>query len=167
MTRRALLAAIVAALVAMIVIVLAVNGTDEAGLRALIRATARSSALCVAFAVARIRARELELALPISHGLHFGAIAALAIATTPANAHINAVSLPGGLAIYALMLAQAMRPRAPQLYVLWIIFLIGFGVGRGPSPVYAGAVTILLGAMLVRHVSIRLPRRTGTPISPS
>ncbi|HKR62788.1 MAG TPA: hypothetical protein VJZ00_03565 [Thermoanaerobaculia bacterium] len=161
MTRRTLLIAGVAALLAMIAIVLAVNGTGEAGWRAVIRATARSSALCVALAIARVRAREFQILLPVSHGLHYAAIGAVAVLTTVANAHINPISLIGGAAIYGLMLFNAVRPLTPNLYILWIIFLIALGVNRGPSPVYPIAVMILVSAALVRVIGDR--RRDATP----
>jgi hypothetical protein len=157
MSSRALIVAGVTAFLAIIAVVLAIHGVAEPGLRAVIRATARTSALCVALAIARIRAREFQILLPVSHGLHFAAIGALALATSTANAHLNAVSA-GGLAIYALMVFNAVRPKPALLYILWIIFLVALGVNRGPSLVYPVAVVLLIAAMLARFMPLQRRR---------
>lgn len=150
MSARLFTAAAIAAILATAAVILAVHGTDESGLLALIHATARTSAICFALAFARIRTRELLIALAVSHAMHYGAILALAAATTPAQAHIDAVTAIGGVAIYSLMLFAAVRPLTPVLYVLWIIFLVAF-IGRDMSnPVYPALMLLLLAAPVAR-----------------
>ena len=129
---------------------------DEAVLRMIIRATARTSALCIAFAFARIRTREFLVALPVSHAVHFAAILTLAITTSAANAHIG-ISTIGGLAIYALMVFTAVRPRTWAIYVLWIIFIIGFVVRDMSQPVYPGIMAVLLASAVVRFTRATPP----------
>jgi hypothetical protein len=137
---------------------------DEETLRMLIRATARTSAVCIAFAFAKIRTREFLIALPISHALHFTAILTLALITSATNAHISWLSV-GGLAIYALMLFAAVRPNNTiAIYLLWIIFVIGFVVRDMRNPVYPVVMTMLLGAGVVRIV--RAQTRSATVQSP-
>ena len=145
--------------VATVAIILAVKGTGEPGLRMAIRATARLSTLAVICAVAGIRTREALIALPISHGAHYAVISALAIATTPINAHINAVSLPGGILIYALMVFAAVRQPRWALYVLWIIFVIAVAPRVRESWVYIPLVLMLFAALVVRLT----PRRVESP----
>ena len=124
---------------------------DPDGLLAVIHATARTSAICFALAFARIRPRTFLIALVVSHALHYAAILALASSTTPAQAHINAVTAIGGTVIYALMIFAAIRPAAPVLYILWIIFLVAF-IGRDMSnPVYPALMLMLLAAPVLRY----------------
>ena len=129
---------------------------DEAVLRMIIRATARTSALCVAFAFARVRTREFLVALPVSHAVHFAAILTLAITTSAGNAHIG-ISTVGGLAIYALMVFTAFRPRTWAIYLLWIIFIIGFVVRDMSQPVYPGIMAVLLASAVVRFTRATPP----------
>jgi hypothetical protein len=128
---------------------------DEETLRMVIRATARLSAVCIALAFAKIRTRTFLRALPVSHGLHFAAILTLAFTTTAANAHIGWSSF-GGAAIYALMLFAAVRPESTgAIYLLWIIFLIGFVVRDLAQPVYIAVLTMLAVAGAVRAMRTR------------
>jgi hypothetical protein len=144
-------------LAAVVTLTLVLHGTEEAGLRAVIRATARTSAICIALAFARIRAREFLIALPISHAMHFAAILALAEATTPANAHIGRTTA-GGIAIFALMIRTAVHPAVWQIYALWIIFVIGFGIRDMSVPAYPSVMVMLFGAAVVRF--LRRPERS-------
>jgi hypothetical protein len=155
---RRLIATCVAAILLGAAFVLARYGVGEPGLRAIIRFTARTSALCVAFAFARVRTRELLIVLPISHALHYAAIGALAILTTPANAHIAITSI-GGVAILLLMIATAVRPTTAGLYLLWIIFIVAFGIRDMHVAIYPVVFGILLVAGVVRAASGYSSRR--------
>ena len=153
-------------LVATVAIVLWRYGIAESGWRAVIRATARTSALCIAFAFARVKAREMLILLPISHTLHFVAILAVAILTTPANAHISVTTI-GGLAIFALMIATAVRPTTVGVWLLWIIFVIAFAIRDMSMPIYPATLAMLLVAGVVRFgtpASRRLIRERLAPV---
>lgn len=149
MSRRLIL---LAALVVCVTVaaVLVLHGTGEAGLRAAIRATARTSLVCLVLALVGIRAREFLVALPISHAIHYALIGALAVTTSASGAGVNAVSVVYGLAIYALMLFAAVRPKPAALYVLWIIFLVAIGVNAGRGWIYPAMLVLLLLAVALR-----------------
>jgi hypothetical protein len=150
MTARRFTASAIVATLATVTIVLAIHGIGEDGLLAVIHATARTSAICFALAFARIRTRELLIALPVSHALHYGAILALAAATTPTHAHISAITAVGGAVIYGLMIVAAVRPIPAVLYLLWIIFVVAF-IGRDmANPVYPALMLLLLAAPVAR-----------------
>jgi hypothetical protein len=131
----------------------------EETLRMLIRATARTSAICVAFAFAGIRVRTFLALLPVSHGLHFAAILALALTTSFANAHISVTSI-GGMAIFALMVSTAFRPTTWAIYALWMIFIVGFGIRDMTQPVYPAVMAMLIAAAVVRASRAMRQRRT-------
>jgi hypothetical protein len=63
---------------------------------------------------------------------------------------VNAVSVVYGLAIFALMLFAAVRPRPAALYVLWIIFLVAVGVNAGRGWIYPAMLVLLLLAVALR-----------------
>lgn len=150
MKPRTIVIAGAALLAAMVAIVLARYGVEESGWRVVIRATARTSALCIALAFAGIAMRPMLVLLPVSHGLHFAAILAVAFLTTPANAHISITSL-GGIVIFALMIDTALRPKPGGIAMLWVIFLIAYGVRDMSQPVYPLTLGVLLagGAVLL------------------
>ncbi len=143
---------LIAALVvgATVAAVLALHGTGEAGLRAAIRATARTSLVCLVLALVGIRARAFLVALPISHAIHYALIAALAATTSAAGAGVNVGSVVYGLAIFALMIYAAIRPKPAALYVLWVIFLVAVGVNAGRGWIYPALLVLLLLAVALR-----------------
>jgi len=118
--------------------------TAQDDLRVAIRATARTSALCVALAFARIRVKELSLLLPVSHAAHYALILA-AGAWEP-------IALVAGVAIYAIMVWNAIRPNAPALYILWIAFLVAIGVNSGRAILYPMMTALLLLAGVMRWI---------------
>lgn len=144
-----LLAIAVAMTVVTVAAVLAWHGIDEDGLRAVIRATARLSAVFFALAFARIRGREFLSAVVVSHALHYAAILALASTTSPANAHIDAVSAVLGVAAFAAMLRAAQRPESRVIYVLWIVFFVAF-YRELHQPLYPAILGMLIAAALLR-----------------
>ena len=127
-------------------------------LRMVIRATARTSAVCIALAFARVRARQMLILLPISHAMHFAAILGVAFLTTPANAHISVTSI-GGIAIFALMIATAIRPTTIGIWLLWIIFLIAFVIRDMSIAIYPAVMAMLLIAGIVRAATRFRTRR--------
>ena len=147
---------------ATVAFILARYGTGEEGLRAAIRATARLSGIAMFCAMAGFRTREALLALPVSHGAHYAAIVAVAVTTTPANAHIDPVKLLGGIAIYALMVYAAARRPTWALYVLWTIFLIGFAPRIQKSWIYIPIVALLVLALGIRLAPRRVESSTAT-----
>jgi hypothetical protein len=149
MTSKQRVAAGITAVMAAVAIVLLVYGTGEQGLRVAIRTTARTSAICIALAFARVAAREALIVLPFSHALHYAAILTLAAMTSASNAHIGATSI-GGAAIFALMVATAVRPTTIGIYALWLIFIIGFVVRDMTQPVYPAIMVLLVAAGIVR-----------------
>ncbi|MFL6245307.1 MAG: hypothetical protein ACJ74H_04730 [Thermoanaerobaculia bacterium] len=149
MKARAIVVGGAVLLAAMVAMVLVRYGVEESGWRAVIRATARTSAFCVALAFARVKTREMLILLPVSHAVHYGAIIAVAILTTPSNAHISMTSL-GGLAIFALMIDNAVRPKTAGVWLLWIIFVIAFAVRDMSIPIYPAVLGMLLIAGVVR-----------------
>lgn len=124
----------------------------EEELRVVIRATARVSAVFIALAFAGVKARQMLVLLPVSHALHYAAIVAVAILTTPANAHIRPTSI-GGMAIFGFMIATAVRPTTIGVWLLWLIFVIGFAVRDMSIAIYP----IVLGMLLLAG-AIRLAR---------
>jgi hypothetical protein len=156
MKPRAILIGGAVLLAATVAIVLARHGVEESGLRAVIRTTARTSALCVALAFARVSARQMLILLSISHAMHYAAILAVAILTTPANAHISATSI-GGVAIFALMIATAVRPTTIGVWLLWIIFVIAFAVRDMSVPIYPAVLGMLFVAAGVRATTVSAP----------
>jgi hypothetical protein len=151
--RRSVVLTGAAILAAMVAIVLFVHGTDEEGMRAAIRATARTSALCTALAFARVRVREFSALLPVSHALHYAAIIAAGLVRTPYETAV-------GVAIFAVMVWNAVRPNAIAIYVLWISFVVGM---VRPGALYVGFITLLLCAGIARWV--RRPRQTTAEVS--
>src|SRR5687768_7502845 len=141
-----------------VAIVLYRFGIEESGWRAVIRTTARTSAVCIALAFAGVWARQMLILLPISHALHYAAIIAVAILTTPANAHISATSI-GGVAIFALMIATAARPTTIGVSLLWIIFVIAFAVRDMSVAIYPTVLGTLLVAGIVRVAMRRAKAR--------
>jgi hypothetical protein len=125
---------------AVVAVVLLVHGTDEAGMRAAIRATARTSAICVVLAFARVRAREFSALLPVSHAMHYAVIAAAGLWRGP-------FTVAFGLAVWLLMLWNALRPNTIAISILWISFVIAFA---RPGAIHIATVAILLGAGFVR-----------------
>ena len=140
--RRSVVLAGAAVLAAMVVAVLLANGTDEEGMGAAIRATARTSALCVALAFARVRVREFSALLPVSHALHYALILAGGLMRGP-------LELVVGVAVYAVMLWNAIRPNAFALYILWISFLVAF---LRPGPLYVIIIAALLCCGVIRWI---------------
>ena len=157
MSRRALLTGWAIVVLATVAVVFAVYGTGEPGLRVAIRTTARFSALAVACAVAGIRTRDALIALPIAHAIHFACIAALAVVTSPENVGLSAVTLPGGGAIFALMLYAAVRGSKWSIYALWIIFVYAIAVRVHTSWIYPPIVLLLLAAAVMRSTRFRPP----------
>jgi len=144
--RRNVVLAGTAILAVMVALVLFVHGTDEQGLRAAIRATARTSALCTALAFARFRVREASALVPVSHTLHY----ALILATSRV---LDAPTVLVGVAVFAVMVWNAIRPNAIAIYILWISFLVGM---LRPGALYVMFVTLLLCAGIARWM--RRPR---------
>ena len=140
--RRNVVLAGAAALAAIVVAVLLVNGMDEEGMRAAIRATARTSALCVALAFARVRVRELSALLPVSHALHYALILAAGLMR-------GWPELVVGVAVFAVMLWNAIRPNAYALYTLWIVFIVAF---VRPGVLYGIIIAVLLGCGVIRWI---------------
>jgi hypothetical protein len=143
-------------LAATVAIVLARYGVGESGWRAVIRTTARTSALCVALAFARVRLRQMLILLPISHGLHYAAIVAVAILTSPANAHISVTSI-FGVALFAFMIATAVRPTTVAVWLLWLVFVIAFAIRDMSVPIYPAVLGMLLVAGAVRAFTLQSP----------
>ncbi len=94
--------------------------------------------------------------LSISHAMHYAAILAVAILTTPANAHISATSVLG-VAIFALMIATAVRPTTIGVWLLWIIFVIAFAVRDMSVPIYPAVLGMLFVAVGVRATTVSAP----------
>ena len=135
-----------AILAVMVALVLFVHGTDEQGIRAAIRATARTSALCTALAFARFRVREASALLPVSHALHYALILASARVLDAPTALV-------GVAVFAVMVWNAIRPNAIAIHILWISFIVAM---LRPGALYVVIVALLLCAGLARWV--RRPR---------
>lgn len=144
--RRSVVLAGTVILAVMVALVLFVHGTDEQGMRAAIRATARTSALCTALAFARIRVREASALVPVSHALHYSLILA-------AGRVLDAPAALVGVAVFAVMVWNAIRPNAIAIYVLWISFIVGM---LRPGALYVVIVALLLCAGIARWV--RRPR---------
>lgn len=168
------------ALVAMVALVLALEGTGEAGLRAVIRWTARSSlALFLpAFVASSLRRlwrapasawllrnrRYVGLSFAVSHGLHLAAI--LALAATVPEAVFNPVTVVGGGLGYAFIAAMAAtstdaavrrlgarRWRLLHRTGMWVIFVIFAQSYLGRSlaePAYAPLGLAIAGALGLR-----------------
>lgn len=136
--RRSLVLLGAAGLAATVMIVLALQDVD-----AVIRATARTSALCTALAFARIRVRETSALLPLSHALHYAFIIAAGRADDP-------IAIAVGVALYGVMVWNAVRPNAPAIYILWIAFLVAIGTNRGGSPLYLAMTAGLILAGVAR-----------------
>ena len=156
--RRTFVIAGAAILAAIVAAVLLVYGTDVEGLRAAIRATARTSALCAGLAFARVRVRELSVLLPVSQTLHY--VLVLLSGRDP-----DAAAIAVGVAVYAVMIWNAVRPNAVALWILWIAFLIGIGTNRGASLLYIAMTALLLSAGVVRWLT--RPARPAPPRSPA
>lgn len=162
MKPRAIVIGGTALLAALVAFVLYRYGADENGWRAVIRTTARTSAVCIALAFAGIHARQMLILLPISHAMHYAAIIAVAILTTPANAHIGPTTA-GGIAIFALMIATAIRPATIGVWLLWIIFVIAFIVRDMSIAVYPAVMAMLFIAAFIRGTAhLRRRRREQT-----
>jgi hypothetical protein len=147
--QRSFVLAGAAALAAIVGVVLLLNGTDQQGLHAAIRVTARASALCVGLAFARIRAREFGALLPVSHALHYAIILTAGVTRPPWQ-------FVFGVAVYALMVWNAVRPKSAILYFLWIIFIAAM---VRPGALYVAIIALLLLAAPVRWSSRELPSR--------
>jgi hypothetical protein len=144
--RRSVVLAGAAILAVMVALVLSVHGTGEQGMMAAIRATARTSALCTALAFARIRVREASALVPVSHALHYALILAAGLVLDASTALV-------GVAIFAVMVWNAIRPNATAIYILWISFIVGM---LRPGALYVVFVALLLCAGIARWV--RRPR---------
>jgi hypothetical protein len=144
--RRSVVFAGAAILAVMVALVLFLHGTDEQGLRAAIRATARTSALCTALAFARIRVREASALVPVSHALHYAVILA-------AGRVLDAPAALVGVAVFAVMVWNAIRPNAIAIYILWVSFIVAM---LRPGALYVVIVALLLCAGMARWV--RRPR---------
>ncbi|HVE73312.1 MAG TPA: hypothetical protein VNI54_18230 [Thermoanaerobaculia bacterium] len=138
--RRSIVLSGVATLAAMVVAVLLVHGTGEDGMRAAIRATARTSAICVALAFVRVRVREFSALLPISHAMHYVLIFAAGLMRGIPEWIV-------GIAAFAVMLWNAVKPNTIAIYILWIVFLIAF---VRPGALYVGIVIALLSCGVIR-----------------
>jgi hypothetical protein len=147
--QRSFVLAGAAALAAIAGVVLLLDGTGHEGLHAAIRVTARTSALCVGLAFARIRARELGALLPVSHALHYAFILAAGVTRPPWQ-------FVFGVAVYALMVWNAVRPQSAILYFLWILFLAAM---VRPGAIHVAIIALLLLAALVRWWGRDLPSR--------
>lgn len=159
MSRRALLIGWAIVVVMTVAVTIFLFGVAEEGLRVAIRATVRLSTIAIAFAFAGIRTRDALIALPIAHGAHYAMIGALAVTTNPANAHINALSLPVGVLVFGTMLFAAIKPSRWAIYGLWIAFIYAFVVRMHESIIYPFIVAMLIVAALVRFA----PRRVESP----
>ena len=148
---RSVVLAGAAILAVMVALVLFVHGTDEQGIRAAIRATARTSALCTALAFARIRVREASALVPVSHALHY----ALILASTRI---LDAPAALVGIAVFAVMVWNAIRPNTIAIYILWISFIVAM---LRPGALYVVIVTLLLCAGLARWVRRPLVARAS------
>lgn len=135
---------------ATVALVLIQYGTGEDGLRAAIRATARLSAFAIGCAFAGLRRREALIALPISHAAHYVLIGVLAWTTNPANAGMDVITTPGGALLFLLMIHAAVRQSRWAIYMLWIIFLLTFGLRVHESWIYPLVIGLLLAAAVVR-----------------
>ncbi|HYI10998.1 MAG TPA: hypothetical protein VEK57_18215 [Thermoanaerobaculia bacterium] len=140
--RRSIVFAGAAMLAVMVACVLVVHGTGEEGMRAAIRATARTSALCTALAFARIRVREASALVPVSHTLHYALILA-------AGRVLDVPAALVGVAIFAVMVWNAIRPNAIAIHILWIAFIVGM---LRPGALYIVFVALLLCAGIARWV---------------
>lgn len=157
MTRRALLTGWAIVVVATVAAMLAVYGIGEEGLRVTIRTSARFSVFAVACAFAGIRTRDFLIALPISHAVHFTMIATLAFVTTPENVGADAISIPGGALLYALMIYAAVSGARWSIYALWLIFIYAIAVRMHTSWIYPPIVVMLLAAAVARSTRFRPP----------
>ena len=146
--RRGVILAGVAGLAAMVFVVLLVNGTGEDGMRAGIRATARTSAICVALAFVRFRTREFSALVPVSHAMHYALIFAAGLMRGIPEWIV-------GVAVFAVMLWNAIKPNTIAIYILWISFVIAF---VRPGALYVGIVILLLSCGVFRW----LPRARAT-----
>ena len=140
---------IIVAGMAILAVVVFVTAQDD--LRVAIRATARTSALCIALAFARIQVKEMSVLLPVSHAAHYALILAAGL--------WEPIALVAGIAIYAIMVWNAIRPNAPALYVVWIAFLVAIGINSGRGLIYPVMTALLLLAGAVRWV--RRPQSGG------
>lgn len=141
--RRTFIIAGAAMLAATVAVVLFIYGTDVEGLRTAIRATARTSALCAGLAFARVYARELSVLLPVSQATHY-----VLILLTPRDPDAAAIAV--GVAIFAVMIWNALRPNAIAIWILWIAFLVAIGTNRGATPLYITMTALLVLALPVR-----------------
>ena len=161
MKPRAIVIGGTAILAILVAIVLYRYGVEESGWRAVIRTTARTSAVCIALAFAGMWSRQMLILLPISHAMHYAAILAVAILTTPANAHI-APSTIGGVAIFALMIATAIRPTTIGVTLLWLIFIVAFAPRDMSIAIYPAVLAMLLVAGVIRAATRLRARRAQT-----
>lgn len=145
--RRSVVFAGAAILAAMVALVLFVHGTGEQGLLAAIRATARTSALCTALAFARVRVRETSALVPVSHAMHYALILAAG------ERILDAPTVLVGVAVFAVMVWNAIRPNAIAIYIVWISFIVGM---VRPGALYVAFIALLLCAGVARWV--RRPR---------
>ncbi|HUR81775.1 MAG TPA: hypothetical protein VM733_13495, partial [Thermoanaerobaculia bacterium] len=88
----------------------------------------------------RVRIREFSALLPISHAAHYGVIAAAGLWRGP-------FSVAFGLAVWLLMLWNALRPSAIAISILWISFVVAF---VRPGAIHVAVEAILLGAAFMR-----------------
>ena len=184
-----LVAACALALVAMVALVLALEGSGEAGIRAVIRWTARSSlalflATFVASSLRRLwrapasawllrNRRALGLSFAVSHALHLAGILALA-AWVPTATFVPATVVGGGIgyAFIAAMAATSSDAAVRRLgarrwrllhrtgsWVLFAIFAQSYLPRSFANPAYAP-----LGLAVAAALALRLAawRRAGT-----